>query len=76
MYGGSSKGKGLASGRGKGERREVPLCGRGRLVLMTLRNHFINFRSRARVILPKIALSDDTITGKKIGQNVGTMRIA
>jgi hypothetical protein len=38
---------------------------------MTLRNQFINFRSRARVISPKIALLEDTITGKKIGQNVG-----
>jgi hypothetical protein len=35
----------------------------------------IIFRHRAIVISPKIALSEDTITGKKIGQNVGTVRI-
>jgi hypothetical protein len=70
-----SRGKGVASGRGKGVRREVPLCGRGLLVLMTLMNQFIIFCQRAIVISPKIALSEDTITGKKIGQNVGTVRI-
>jgi len=37
MSGGSSKGKGLGSGRGKGGgQRELPLCGRGPLDLISL----------------------------------------
>ena len=76
MSGGSSKGKGLGSGRGKeGGQRELPLCGRGLLGLISLRNQCICFPPTARVISLKSALSEDTITGRMIGQNacmVGT----
>ena len=76
MFGGSSRGKGFGSGRGKGGRRELPLCGRGLLVLISLRNQCISFPPRARVISLKSALSDDTITGSKIDKNACMMRTA
>ena len=76
MSGGSSRGKGFGSGRGKGEQRELPLCGRGLLVLISLRNQCISFSSRVRVISLKSALSEDTITGRKISQNACMVRTA
>ena len=42
MSGGSSRGKGFGSGRGKGGQRELPLCGRGLLGLISLRNQCIS----------------------------------
>jgi hypothetical protein len=60
----------------KGGLRELSLCGRGLWIRKTLMNQCIIFRSRPREISPKSALSDDTITGKKIGQNIGMMRTA
>jgi hypothetical protein len=39
-------------------------------------NRFIIFRSRAREISPKSALSDFTMTEKKIGHVVGMVRTA
>ena len=69
MSGGSSRGKGFDSGREKGGRRELLLCGRGLLGLISLRNQCISFPPRARVISLKSALSEDTIIGRKIGQN-------
>ena len=56
MSGRSSRGKGFGSGRGKGGRRELPLCGRGLLGLISLRNQCISFPPRARVISLKSAL--------------------
>jgi len=76
MSGGSSRGKGLGNGRGKGERRELPLCGRGLLALISLRKQCIIFPPRVRVISPKSVPSEDTITGKKIGQNACMVRTA
>ena len=76
MSGESSRVKGFGSGRGKGGRWELPLCGRGLLGLISLRNQFISFPPRARVISLKSALSEDTITGRKIGQNTCMVRTA
>jgi hypothetical protein len=70
MSGGSSRGK------GKGGLRELPLCGRGLWVWKTLMNQCIIFLSRPREISPKSVHSEDTITGKKIDQNVGMVRTA
>jgi hypothetical protein len=43
MSGGSSSGKGLGSGRGLRGRRELPLCGRGLLALISFRKQCIIF---------------------------------
>ena len=75
MSGGSSRGKGFGSGRGKGGQRELPLCGKGLLGLISLRNQCISSPPRARVISLKSALSEDTIIGRKIGQNACMVRI-
>jgi len=76
MSGGPSRGKGFRSGREKGGRRELPLCERGLLGLISLRNQYISFLLRARVISLKSALSEDMITGRKIGQNTCMVRTA
>ena len=76
MSRGSSRVKGFRSGRGKGGRKKLPLCGRVLLGLISLRNQCISFSPRARVISLKSALSEDMITGRKIGQNACMVRIA
>ena len=77
MSGESSRGKGFGSGRGRGGgRRELPLCRRGLLGLISLRNQCISFPPRARVISLKSALSEDTITERKIDQNACMVRTA
>ena len=76
MSGGSSRVKGFGSGREKGRRIELPLCGRGLLVLIYLSNQCISFPPRARMISLKSALSEDTITGRKIVQNACMVRTA
>ena len=76
MSGGSSRGKGFGGGRGKGGRRKLPLYEMSLLGLINLRNQCISFPSRARVISVKSALSKDTITGRKIGQNACMVRTA
>ena len=67
MSGGSSRGKGFGSGRGKGGMKGTPIVWVGLLGLISLRNQCISFSSRARVISLKSALSEDTITERKIG---------
>ena len=76
MSRGSSRGKGLGSGRGKGGRRELPLCERGLLVLISLMNQCIIFPPRERMISLKSVPSEDTITETKIGQNACMVRTA
>ena len=74
MSRGSSRGKGLGSSRGKGGRRELPLCGRGSLGSDFFEEPVYHFPPRVRVISPKSVPSEDTITGKKIGQNTSMVR--
>ena len=63
-------------GEERGGRRELPLCGRGPLGMISLKNQCISFPPRARVISLKSAISEDTITGRKIGQNACMVRTA
>ena len=76
MSGGSSRGKGFSSGRGKGGMKGTPIVWEGSLGPNFFEEPVDQFSPRARVISPKSALLEDTITEKKIGQNVGMVRTA
>jgi hypothetical protein len=65
MSGGSSRGKGTEGTKG------TPIVWEGLWVRKTLINQCIIFLSRPREISPKSVHSEDMITEKKIGQNIG-----
>ena len=75
MSGGSSRGKGFRSGRGKGETKGTPIVWKGSLGPDFFEEPVYQLPPpRARVISLKSALSEDTITGRKIGQNTCMVR--
>ena len=74
MSRGSSKGKGFRSGRGKGGMKGTLIVWEGSLRPDFFEEPVYQFRPRARVILLKSALSENTITGRKIGQNACMVR--
>lgn len=69
MSRGSSSGKGLGTGRGRkgggGGRRDLPLCGRGLMVLNPIQNQWMSFQLRVKVNLTKTILLEDTINETK-----------
>ena len=76
MSGESSRGKGFGSGRGKGGTKGTPIVWEGSLGPDFFEEPVYQFLLRARVISQKSALSEDTITGRKISQNACMVRTA
>ena len=76
MSGGSSRGKGFRSGREKVGTKGTPIVWKGSLGPDFFEEPVYQFPPRARVISLKSALSKDTITGRKIGQNACMVRTA
>ena len=74
--GGSSSGKCVDRGRGKGGGRDLLLCGRVLLGLISSRRQRMSFQFRTKASSPKRLLSEYTITIEKIGQNATMVRIA
>jgi hypothetical protein len=59
-----------------GEGRDLPLSGRGLLVLIPIWKQCMSFQFRARMFSPTRTLSKDTITAKKHGLNACMVRTA
>ena len=76
MSGGSSREKGFGSGREKGGTKGTPIVWEGSLEPDFFEELGYQFSPRARVISLKSALSEDTITGRKISQNACMVRTA
>jgi hypothetical protein len=76
MSGGSSCEKSFSTGRGKGGRKGPPIVWEGLLVLNPIRKQCMSFQLREKVNSPRRSLLEDTMTAKKIGQNVCVVRTA